>query len=132
MNAPTSLGRTAFIGGGNMASAILGGLLRAGAPADAFVVVEPWAEQAARLRQQFGLSVLDAAGAALQGVDTVVWAVKPQLFNEAATPCAPYIGGALQLSVMAGIRADAIARASGSARVVRCMPNTPADRKSVV
>ncbi|MBQ0930112.1 pyrroline-5-carboxylate reductase [Ideonella sp. 4Y16] len=126
MNASTSLGRTAFIGGGNMASAVLGGLLRAGAPADAFIVVEPWAEQAARLREQFGLTVLDAAGAALQGVDTVVWAVKPQLFAEAAAPCAAHIGGALQISVMAGIRSEAIARASGSAQVVRCMPNTPA------
>jgi len=126
MNTSLPLGRTAFIGGGNMASAVIGGLLRAGAPADAFVVVEPWAEQAARLRQQFGLTVLDAASDALQGVDTVVWAVKPQLFNEAAAPCAAHIGGALQLSVMAGIRSEAIARASGSAQVVRCMPNTPA------
>lgn len=126
MNASHPLGRTAFIGGGNMASAVIGGLLRAGTPADAFVVVEPWAEQAARLRQQFGLTVLDAASEALQSVDTVVWAVKPQLFNEAAAPCAAHIGGALQLSVMAGIRSDAIARASGSAQVVRCMPNTPA------
>ncbi|MBQ0959016.1 pyrroline-5-carboxylate reductase [Ideonella sp. 4Y11] len=126
MNATPTLGRTAFIGGGNMASAVIGGLLRAGAPAEAFVVVEPWAEQAARLRQQFGLTVLDAAGPALSGADTVVWAVKPQLFTEAAAPCAPFIGSALQISVMAGIRSEAIARASGSAQVVRCMPNTPA------
>lgn len=126
MNASHPLGRTAFIGGGNMASAVIGGLLRAGAPADAFIVVEPWADQAARLRQQFGLTVLDAASDALQGVDTVVWAVKPQLFHEAAAPCAAHIGQALQLSVMAGIRSEAIARASGSAQVVRCMPNTPA------
>ncbi|MBN8486822.1 MAG: pyrroline-5-carboxylate reductase [Burkholderiales bacterium] len=126
MSTSLPLGRTAFIGGGNMASAVIDGLLRAGAPAAAFVVVEPWAEQAARLRQQFGLTVLDAASDALLGVDTVVWAVKPQLFNEAATPCAAYIGAALQISVMAGIRSDAIARASGSAQVVRCMPNTPA------
>ena len=56
----------------------------------------------------------------------MVWAVKPQLFAAAAAPCAPFVGGALQLSVMAGIRSDAIARATGSARVVRAMPNTPA------
>ena len=41
----------------------------------------------------------------------VVWAVKPQFFRAAAAPCAPYVGGALQLSVMAGIRSDAIAEA---------------------
>ena len=123
---PHSLGRTAFIGGGNMASAIIGGLLRAGVPAADLLVVEPFAEQAARLRQQYGIAVIEAAGAELAGVDTVVWAVKPQLFQAAAAPCAAHIGQALQLSVMAGIRSDAIARATGSDRVVRCMPNTPA------
>jgi pyrroline-5-carboxylate reductase len=128
MNATTSLpsGRTAFIGGGNMASAVIGGLLQAGLPADRLLVIEPWAEQAQRLRSQWGLEVHEAAHPSLAGVQTVVWAVKPQLFTEAAAPCAAHIGGALQLSVMAGIRSDALARASGSARVVRCMPNTPA------
>jgi pyrroline-5-carboxylate reductase len=67
-----------------------------------------------------------AGGAALAGADIVVWAVKPQVFAEAAAPCAPHVGRALHLSVMAGIRSDAIARATGSERVVRAMPNTPA------
>jgi pyrroline-5-carboxylate reductase len=115
-----------FIGGGNMASAVLGGLVQAGHPVARLSVVEPWAEQAARLRERFGVTVLDAAGPALTGAELVVWAVKPQLFTEAAAPCAPYIAGALQLSVMAGIGCAALVRASGSQRVVRCMPNTPA------
>jgi len=62
-----------------------------------------------------------------------VWAVKPQLFGVAAAPCAAHIAQALQLSVMAGIRSDAIARAIAAAgadaerpRIVRTMPNTPA------
>jgi pyrroline-5-carboxylate reductase len=118
--------RLVFIGGGNMASAVLGGLLQAGHPAERLLVVEPWAEQAARLRERFGITVLAAAGPALADADLVVWAVKPQLFVEAAKPCAPYIASALQLSVMAGIGCDALVRASGSQRVVRCMPNTPA------
>jgi pyrroline-5-carboxylate reductase len=118
--------RVAFIGGGNMASAILGGLVRAGHPADQIIVVEPLPEQAERLRLQFGVQVLGEAGAALQGAALVVWAVKPQLFSEAAAPCKAWVAGALQLSVMAGIPSEAIARASGSARVVRSMPNTPA------
>ncbi|NDY93501.1 pyrroline-5-carboxylate reductase [Ideonella livida] len=117
----------AFIGGGNMASAILGGLLATGTPAASLLVVEPFAEQAQRLRERFaGLTVLEAAGPALASAQVVVWAVKPQLFTEAAAPCAAHIGGALQLSVMAGIRSDALVRATGSARVVRTMPNTPA------
>jgi pyrroline-5-carboxylate reductase len=116
----------AFVGGGNMASAILGGLIAAGHPADRVVVVEPHAPQADVIRQKYGVRVEAAGGAALAGADVVVWAVKPQVFDEAATPCAPFVGGALHLSVMAGIRSDAIARAIGSERVVRAMPNTPA------
>jgi pyrroline-5-carboxylate reductase len=116
----------AFIGGGNMASAIIGGLVQAGMDAHHIVVVEPFEAQAQRLREQFGVRVLHSATHLLQHAATVVWAVKPQLFQEAAAPCAPFIAQALQLSVMAGLRSDAVARATGSARVVRCMPNTPA------
>ena len=116
----------AFVGGGNMASAILGGLIAAGHPADRVVVVEPYAAQADVVRRTFGVRVEAAGGAALAGADIVVWAVKPQVFGEAAAPCAPFMGDTLHLSVMAGIRSDAIARATGSERVVRAMPNTPA------
>lgn len=116
----------AFIGGGNMASAILGGLRRAGHPAEDLLVVEPMAAQRNRLRDEFGVAALAEADASLGRAATVVWAVKPQLFQEAAAPVAPFIGQALQLSVMAGLRTDAIAAATGGARVVRGMPNTPA------
>src|SRR6201985_152642 len=116
----------AFVGGGNMASAILGGLIAAGHPPSRVVVVEPHAPQADIVREKFGVHVEAAGGAALAGADIVVWAVKPQVFLEAAAPCAPFVGGALHLSVMAGIRSDAIARATGSDRIVRAMPNTPA------
>ena len=116
----------AFIGGGNMAGAIIRGLLRAGRPVDSVLVVEPSAEQRERLRAEHGLIALSAANATLAQAEVVVWAVKPQLFGEAARPCAPFVSQALQLSVMAGLRCDAIQRASGSPRVVRAMPNTPA------
>jgi pyrroline-5-carboxylate reductase len=119
--------RLAFIGGGNMAGAIFGGLIAGGWPAAAITVVEPAAEQRARLASAHpGLRVVAAAEAGLRDAQLVVWAVKPQSFVEAATPCAPWIGGALQLSVMAGIRSDAIVSATGSECVVRAMPNTPA------
>ena len=58
--------------------------------------------------------------------DIVVWAVKPQNFEAAAAPCGGHVAGALQVSVMAGVRSDAIVAATGSERVVRVMPNTPA------
>ncbi|MDH4062550.1 MAG: NAD(P)-binding domain-containing protein, partial [Aquincola sp.] len=117
----------AFIGGGNMAGAIFGGLLRGGWPAETITVVEPSDEQRDRLAAASpGLRLLAAADASLAAADLVVWAVKPQSFVEAAAPCTPHVRRALQLSVMAGIRSDAIAKAAGTDRVVRAMPNTPA------
>ncbi|MBI5718390.1 MAG: pyrroline-5-carboxylate reductase [Burkholderiales bacterium] len=120
----------AFIGGGHMASALIGGLLAAGRASADIVVVEPFEAQRDKLAQAFGVRAQAAADERLARAGTVVWAVKPQLFAEAAAPCAGFVRGALQLSVMAGIRTDALARAIGlpatQAAVVRAMPNTPA------
>jgi pyrroline-5-carboxylate reductase len=120
----------AFIGGGNMASALIGGLLKAGRPAASLRVVEPDAAQRTRLADTLGVAAQPQADAALADAALLVWAVKPQFFAAAAAPCAAHVGGALQLSVMAGIRSDSIARAIGrpadGARIVRAMPNTPA------
>jgi len=90
------------------------------------IVVDPGDAQRAKLANEFGVRTLAAADASLAQASMVVWAVKPQFFSAAAAPCAAHVKNALQLSVMAGIRSDAIARASGSERVVRAMPNTPA------
>jgi len=116
----------AFIGGGNMASALIGGLIQAGRPAHSLVVVEPVQAQRDKLAQSFGVTAQPEADSRLAGAGLVVWAVKPQMFAQAAAPCAAYVAQALQLSVMAGVRSPAIVAASGSARVVRAMPNTPA------
>jgi pyrroline-5-carboxylate reductase len=116
----------AFVGGGNMAGALIGGLLKAGRAAGSILVVDPSGPQRERLAHDFGVTTLAAADQRLAQAALVVWAVKPQFFHEAAAPCAPFVGGALQLSVMAGIRSEALVRASGSERVVRSMPNTPA------
>ena len=118
----------AFVGGGNMATAIIGGLLKqpAGATRAAVLVVDPGDAQRSALERNFGVRTIAAADASLADAALVVWAVKPQFFRAAAAVCAPFVAHALHLSVMAGIRSDAIVGAVGSERVVRAMPNTPA------
>lgn len=118
--------RIAFIGGGNMASAIIGGLLKSGrAPGD-ILVLEPNADQRSRLQRELQVITLEAPGSVLQRAGTVVWAIKPQNFKAAAEANLPHIDKALQFSIMAGIRSDDMAKALGTERVVRSMPNTPA------
>ena len=116
----------AFIGGGNMASAIIGGLLRRGLPSGRIQVIEPFADQRAKLAQQFKVEVSAVPGAALQRASLVVWAVKPQIFRDAAAQSYAHTQGALHLSVAAGIRSGTIAGWLETERVVRAMPNTPA------
>ena len=116
----------AFIGGGNMASAVIGGLIKRGLPASQIQVVEPIAEQRAKLTQQFQVAVSEAPSASLNRATLVVWAVKPQTFKEAAGQTCVHTQAALHLSVAAGIRSDSIASWLATQRVVRAMPNTPA------
>jgi pyrroline-5-carboxylate reductase len=122
----------AFIGGGNMALAILGGLRRGGAPASRFLVLEPVAAQRQRLKAELDLDAREPADTAnpaldeLGRCDLVVWAVKPQSFASAAAACQGRLASALQLSIMAGVRCETLAAATGSPRIVRAMPNTPA------
>jgi pyrroline-5-carboxylate reductase len=116
----------AFIGGGNMASAILGGLLREGLATTQVEVVEPFAEARATLQSRFGVTAQEQAGPALARAELVIWAVKPQTFKEAAAQAKAHTARALHLSVAAGIRSDSIAAWLGTERIVRSMPNTPA------
>src|SRR5512133_2443559 len=116
----------AFIGGGNMASALIGGLIRQGLPPSHIEVVEPYEEARQKLRAHFGVQAQPAASPALARASLVVWAVKPQTFQEAAAAVRPHLQDPLHLSVAAGIRSDTIAQWLGTQRIVRAMPNTPA------
>jgi pyrroline-5-carboxylate reductase len=116
----------AFIGGGNMASALIGGLRRQGMPADQIHVVEPFAPTRQQLLTDHGVHARASADASLKQAQLVVWAVKPQVFKEATEPAAPITQHALHLSVAAGILTDSIAAWLQTERVVRAMPNTPA------
>lgn len=116
----------AFIGGGNMATAIIGGLLRQGREPASILVIDPMLEQRQRLTETLGVQTVEAPEAILSQARTVVWAVKPQQFKDAAQTCALLTDQALHYSVMAGLRTDDIARLLGTPRIVRAMPNTPA------
>jgi pyrroline-5-carboxylate reductase len=121
-----------FIGGGNMATALIGGMLARGAAAAEFRVVEPVVEARQRLAGRFpGLAVHGASTAeAVAGADLVVLAVKPQQMRQAAAALAPHLSGAtatVVLSIAAGIRLADLARwLDGYGRLVRAIPNTPA------
>lgn len=118
--------RIAFIGGGNMASAIIGGLLGRGTLPSQIEVVDPFEPAREKLERNYGLVTRAQPDAHLTEADLVVWAVKPQTFKDAALQAQLHTQDALHLSVAAGIRSDSIARWLGTERVVRAMPNTPA------
>ena len=115
----------AFVGGGNMATAIIGGLLRQGRAPQSILVVDPSEAQRERLAAQ-GLQTAEAPSDALRAAELVVWAVKPQQFKDAAASVSAWTAQALHYSVMAGLRTDDMARLLGTPRIVRAMPNTPA------
>ena len=106
----------AFIGGGNMASAIIGGLLQQGFASSDLTVIEPFEEARQKLQSQLKVTALPAADAQLAKADMVIWAVKPQMFREATAHVRPHTHKALHVSVAAGIRSDSIARWVGTER----------------
>jgi pyrroline-5-carboxylate reductase len=117
----------AFIGGGNMAAALIGGMTRKGFDAAAITVVEIGVEGRERLQRETGVKVLAAPDASLGDADLIVLAVKPQNMREAATALAPHLKNQTVLSIAAGTRlADLQRWLGGHAKLVRTMPNTPA------
>ena len=116
----------AFIGGGQMAGALIGGLIKRGTLAVDIAVVEPFAGARDELLARFGVQAQAAPGPFLQACALVVWAVKPQTFKDAAAATQSHTPQALHLSVAAGIRSDTLAQWLHSERIVRAMPNTPA------
>lgn len=118
---------TTFIGGGNMAAALIGGVVRKGHAAAGIRVVELQAEARARLAAQFGVACVDNVAAAVPLGEAVVLAVKPQQMRAAAQALQPRLGRELVISIAAGIRLVDLSRwLGGYATLVRCMPNTPA------
>ena len=115
-----------FIGGGNMATALIGGLLKRDFTAAQLRVVELNADNRAKLQQEFGVQATAELAVGVAVSEVIVLAVKPQQLHEAAAQLAPVLSGQLLVSIAAGIRAADLARWLGTQNVVRAMPNTPA------
>lgn len=121
--------RIAFIGAGNMASSIVGGLLDSGHPPERISAADPFPPSLQRLRELGPVAVFDDNAAAVEGADIIVLAVKPQVMAEATDSIAPAVqaNSALVVSIAAGVTiASMQARLGPQAAIVRCMPNTPA------
>jgi pyrroline-5-carboxylate reductase len=116
-----------FLGGGNMANALIGGILKQGfAPAD-IDVIDPGAEARSKLAAAYAVNCHERAELAPANPDILVLAVKPQQMKEAVAPLAGRLGTALVISIAAGLGMAALSRwLGGHRRIVRCMPNTPA------
>jgi pyrroline-5-carboxylate reductase len=119
--------KVAFIGGGNMASAIIGGLVARDFPRGDLLVVEVDSNARTRITAAFGVKAIEAPATALAEADAFVLAVKPQLMRDVAKSIAPYTENALVLTIAAGIRLADLSRwLGGHERLIRAMPNMPA------
>lgn len=117
-----------FIGGGNMAAALIAGLAGQMTPGENIHVVDPNPAQLERLADSFGVSTAAAIDEKVAASDVIVLAVKPQQMRAVAAALAPQLGNSpLVLSIAAGIRGADLSRWLDAYRaIVRCMPNTPA------
>jgi len=117
--------RIAFLGGGNMASALIGGLVAKGTDARSIAVVEVSPGARERLAERYPVHIATAPDAAMQRSDVLVLAVKPQDAKAALATIS--VNKQLVISIAAGITLDALSRwLGGHRKLVRCMPNTPA------
>lgn len=124
MNKPT----LAFIGGGNMATSLVGGLLEQGYPANNITVSDPMPENRDKLEQQFGVATSSDNHSAAANADVIVLAVKPQIMKQVSESLSAALGHQpLIISIAAGIPLSSLQQWLGQGLpIVRCMPNTPA------
>lgn len=114
-----------FIGGGNMAQALIGGLVSRGLPPTRITVSDP-VEQIRQLLQEKEVHVTQDNVAAIQNADVVVLAVKPQVLATVLRPLKGLLSDKLVISIIAGAEIQTISNLIDSNRIVRVMPNTPA------
>ncbi|WP_306606427.1 pyrroline-5-carboxylate reductase [Azonexus sp.] len=116
-----------FLGGGNMANALIGGMVKQGFVAADIHVIDPGAEARERLTAAYAVNCHATAESAPASPDVLLLAVKPQQMKEAVAPLLGKLGSALVVSIAAGLDMAALSRwLGGHRKIVRCMPNTPA------
>lgn len=116
-----------FLGGGNMANALIGGLLNNGFPASEIAVIEIGADSRMRLERTYGIRCYAELSAEALHCDAILLAVKPQQMHAVCISLQPYIKQQLVISIAAGLRlADMSRWLGGHSKLVRAMPNTPA------
>ncbi len=116
-----------FLGGGNMANALIGGLVKQGFAAADIAVVELSAEGRGKLQSAYGVRCVEQVDAAAADCDVLVLAVKPQQMKAAVAPLVPLLKQQVVVSIAAGLRlADMSRWLGGHRKLVRTMPNTPA------
>ncbi|MBK5303201.1 MULTISPECIES: pyrroline-5-carboxylate reductase [Gammaproteobacteria] len=119
--------RIAFIGAGNMAASLIGGLRAKGLDAAQIRASDPGEETRARVSAEHGIEVFADNADAIQGVDVIVLAVKPQAMKAVCEAIRPSLKpNQLVVSIAAGITCTSMNNWLGAQPIVRCMPNTPA------
>ncbi|MBC7489786.1 MAG: pyrroline-5-carboxylate reductase, partial [Glaciimonas sp.] len=119
--------KISFVGGGNMATALIGGLAGTVTEGANIHVVDLNPDVLQKLAHQFGVTTSPQIDVSVNRSDVVVLAIKPQQMKQVVHSLALFIAGQLVLSIAAGIQMNDLARwLGGHAAIVRCMPNTPA------
>ncbi|MHA6198421.1 pyrroline-5-carboxylate reductase [Pseudomonas wadenswilerensis] len=119
--------RIAFIGAGNMAASLIGGLRAQGLEAAQIRASDPGAEQRAKIHAEHGIDLFENNADAIDGADVVVLSVKPQAMKAVCEALKPSLKpGQLVVSIAAGITCSSMNTWLGAQPIVRCMPNTPA------
>ena len=119
--------RIAFVGAGNMAASLIGGLRAQGTEAGAIRASDRGAEQRSKITAEHGIATFESNAEAIQGADVIVLSVKPQVMKDVCLDLAPHLSaGQLVVSIAAGISCASLESWLGQRAIVRCMPNTPA------
>lgn len=124
---PVSDTQITFIGAGNMAASLIGGLCKQGVAAAQIRASDPGVAQLQSIQTAFGINTYTDNSLAIAGTDVIVLAVKPQVMRTVCEQLAPHLtANQLIISIAAGINIACLSQWLGERALVRCMPNTPA------